>query len=189
MEKFNGLPVYYLEIDGANEESAVTMMSIVNKPAMEKNFLKFSDEKPIYHYNFDKQIATGVALRADYPILREDSEGYYYAKLKPDSIQKFVSSAIKSGNINKVNINHLNNVEGVHMLESFFMSDAHREMYPEFSDIANGSWMVSYKIDNKDVWKDIKDGKLNGFSPEVYAKRTSSEYDRISEIYKLLNEL
>jgi hypothetical protein len=31
-------------------------------------------------------------------------------------------------------------------------------------DVPTGTWMVSYKINNKDTWNQIKNGELNGFS-------------------------
>jgi hypothetical protein len=31
-------------------------------------------------------------------------------------------------------------------------------------DVPKGTWMVSYKINNKETWQKIKNGELNGFS-------------------------
>ena len=69
---------------------------------------------------------------------------------------------------NKVNINHDGVlVEEVILIDSFLIDDVNREtLQPQFQDLPNGTWMVSYRIQNDDIWEKIKDKQLNGFSVE-----------------------
>jgi len=41
--------------------------------------------------------------------------------------------------------------------------------------IKKGSWVISARINNKKVWKDVKTGKLTGFSMAGYAKVETSD--------------
>jgi hypothetical protein len=35
-------------------------------------------------------------------------------------------------------------------------------------NLPKGTWMISMKVDNDEVWQDVKDGKIKGFSIEGY---------------------
>ena len=50
------------------------------------------------------------------------------------------------------------------MLESYII-DKERGICPnEFASASDGSWVVSYKVSNLDVWNKIKSGEVKGFS-------------------------
>lgn len=187
MDVIKNLPVFYLDIDDMCQEDGVTIMSIVDCPAVEKDFLKFSKVTQKYSLNEEKKIITGVAIRADYPIYRNDGKGEYYIKFNADSIEKMVCKFMRELRNNDVNINHSDTAEGIYLIESFILNDKHHISYPEFRDVENGSWMVSYKVDNQEVWKEIKEKKLNGFSIEVNGNL--KKQDKLSEIYDLIKTI
>jgi len=62
-----------------------------------------------------------------------------------------------------------------------------------FEDVNDGSWFGSFKVDNDEVWKLIKDGKVRGFSVEGvfnYRKSGISNPEKMwSQIIELLKEL
>ena len=74
------------------------------------------------------------------------------------------------------------------MFESFLID----EMKPTpkgFDKLPNGSWFVSYKVDNDDVWKQVKDGTFKGFSVEgVFSESRQMDVDKmiIEEVEKAL---
>ena len=56
-------------------------------------------------------------------------------------------------------------VDDVYMIESYITNKERGISPAEFSDIPDGSWIASYKIDNESLWDEIINGdKLNGFS-------------------------
>jgi hypothetical protein len=61
-------------------------------------------------------------------------------------------------------------VDSVYLIESLII-DKQRGICPtEFSDCPDGSWYVSYYVDNKALWDEIKKGEwFNGFSVEISA--------------------
>jgi hypothetical protein len=79
------------------------------------------------------------------------------------------------------------------MFESFIV-DKKRGILPmeQFKDVADGSWFGSFYVENPDVWKQIKDGNLRGFSVEglfSYDEPTTPEEQALKKISALLNEL
>jgi hypothetical protein len=76
----------------------------------------------------------------------------------------------------------------VFMFESFLIDDT-KPTPKGFDKAPNGSWFVSYKVDNDEVWAQVKDGTFNGFSVEgVFSESRQMDVDKmiIEEIEKAL---
>lgn len=172
MDTYKGLPIYQITIDEDMKAQGVKIMSIVDSPAVESDFLKFSAIREKFSLNEEKQIITGCAIRANYPIYRKDDEGNeFYVTFTPQYIEKIVHKFMKEGRTKSVNLMHDSDmsVDDVFLFESYLLTEAHKLSFDAFKDIEPGSWMVSYKVDNSDVWELIKEGKLKGFSVEINA--------------------
>ena len=163
------MKLYDIYIDPTDFETGMDAISLVADPAVEVDFLKFGKDKPM-SLNFadeEKHIITGIALLADTPIYRIAPDGTeYYVRFTKDCIRSLVEKYFKFGLTNSVNIEHKDNqfVDGVTMLESYII-DKERGICPnEFASAPDGSWVVSYKVNNLDVWDKIKTGEVMGFS-------------------------
>lgn len=163
------LPIYNINIDLTDQETGMYTVSLVDLPAVECNFLTFDKESPIaLKFDSDKHIITGVALRADYPIYRNNRLGEHYVVFTKETIRNCVEKFSKLGFNNFVNIDHNENnyVDNITMIESFII-DKERGICPiEFSNIEDGSWIVSYKVNDLNLWDKIKSGEVKGFSIE-----------------------
>ena len=161
--------IYKIKIDPTDQITGMDAISLVECPAVEVDFLKFSKEEPksLQFANEEKRIITGVALLADTPIYRVKPDGEeYYVVFDRDTIEQLVTKYSKYMFNNFVNIEHSNQhfVDGMYMIESY-LKNSERGIVPiEFSEIPDGSWIVSYKVDNIDVWEKIKSGEVKGFS-------------------------
>ena len=162
------MKVFYITID--DSVMGIDAISLVQSPAVEHDFLCFSkDEKPVsLKFDNSKHIITGVVCLADTPIYRYNEKyGEYYVVFTKDTIRKMVEKFAKDGLFTSVNLQHDDErfVDGVYMVESY-ITDKDRGINPvEFSDIPEGSWICSYKIENEALWNEIINGdKLNGFS-------------------------
>lgn len=160
--------VFYINID--DELTGINAISLVESPAVEKDFLCFSKEKETVKLNFDnaKRIISGVVCLADTPIYRY-SEGYgeYYVVFSKETIQKMVEKFAKMDLFKSVNLQHDDTkfVDGIYMFESYIINKERGINPVEFSDIPDGSWIASYKVENDELWDEIINGnKLNGFS-------------------------
>ena len=155
-------------------------ISLVDFPAVEKNFLKFNTDGKPQRVNLktdeEQRIITGIALLADTPIYRrDDGLGEYYMVFEADTIRRLVEKYSKDGLLNVINLQHdadTYSVESCVMVESYFI-DHQRGICPtEFADVPDGSWCVSFRVTDPKLWDAIKashgeEGQLNGFSVEV----------------------
>jgi hypothetical protein len=191
------LPLYMLEIsDDLNDDAEVQFVSLVDRPAIQKNWNAFKNEQKFQIISEDKRIISGCAMLADTPIFRSDATfGDYYVAFSKDTITKIVQKYFKKGYQNNVNLMHdPNQIEtGVTMFESF-ISDKSRGIEPMkgFEDAPDGSWFVSMLVENDEVWGKVKQGMVNGFSIEGifnYAPLVSKEAQVMNEIYKILEEV
>lgn len=161
--------IYKIKIDPTDQVTGLDAISLVEYPAVEVDFLKFSKDENIklQFENEEKRIITGVALLADTPIYRIKPDGEeYYVVFDKDTIEQLITKYAKYMFQNFVNIEHENNhfVDGLYMIESYIKNSERGIAPAEFASIPDGSWIVSYKVDNMDVWEKIKSGEVKGFS-------------------------
>jgi hypothetical protein len=191
------LPIYEISIDLNEAETSVEFNSLVRDPAHEISFQTFSQAKK-YQFNDEEQVITGVAISADTPIYRfdQDSNEEYYVVFTKAAIKDIIHDYARRGNFNNVNIEHnsSNVVDGIYMIHSYQIDNDKGFTAPErFHDANDGSWIVSYKVTDKDVWEKAKEGKFTGFSVEGYFQITATdrtiESEMMAQIFKALNDL
>lgn len=157
----------YKIVINKDDNSGMDAISLVANPAVEREFLKFDKEQPL-KFDADKQIITGVVALADVPIYRfSPSMGEYWVVFDKETIQTMVEKYAKNGLFNSVNLQHDDNnfVDGCYLFESYIINKERGVCPVEFNDIPDGSWIASFKIENQELWNQIKtSGKLNGFS-------------------------
>ena len=166
------LPIYKIKIDMDDETTGLSAVSLVDYPAVERDFLLFDKQEMLFKADDEKQIISGIALLADTPIYRRKQHGEFYVVFEKDTIRQLVEKYSKQGLFYSVNLMHQSDafVDSVYLIESLII-DKQRGICPtEFSDCPDGSWYVSYYVDNKALWVEIKKGEwFNGFSVEISA--------------------
>lgn len=194
------LKTYKCIIDPALEsELEVSFVALVDRPAIEKNFIAFN-EKLKFAVNEDKKIISGPAMLAELPIYRNDEAyGEYFVTFDKETIFSIVQKFFKKGFIQNFNLFHKEDQqpEGITIFESFII-DSERGIVPMkgFEDAKDGSWFISAKVDNDAVWEKIKAGEVKGFSVEgifQYAKMSAqnpvlTDEQKLEKILELLNE-
>ncbi len=190
--------IYKAVIDPSlTSELEVNFIGLVDRPAIERNFQAFNDQpqKAKFILNEEKRIISGPAMIADLPLYRNDKElGEYYVVFDKAAIQCIVEKFSAKGYLKNFNLFHdeQQQVSDVTIFNSF-ISDKELGIPPMvgFEDTADGSWFISAKVNNEDVWKKVKEGKIKGFSvegvftylPAAKAKLTTDEaYKKIEEI-------
>ena len=162
------MKVFYITIND-DSTTGIDAISLVQSPAVEFDFLCFNKEEKPVEMKFDnsKHIITGVVALADTPIYRYNEKlGEYYVIFTKEQIRKMVEKFAKMDLFKSVNLQHDNNqfVDGIYMVESYIV-DAERGISPIEFAVPDGSWIVSYKVENEELWSQIINGdKLNGFS-------------------------
>ena len=160
--------IYYIDIND-EDETGLDAISLVQHPAIEVDFLCFNEDtkKIDFSADEDKHILTAVALRADHPIYRRNGDYEYWVIFTKDVIRKLVTKYAKNNLFNSVNIEHndYSFVKSAYMIESYIVDKARGIVPNEFKDIEDGSWIVSYYIDDESLWDVLKNtDALNGLS-------------------------
>lgn len=160
--------IYYIDIND-EDETGLDAISLVQHPAIEVDFLCFNEDtkKIDFSADEDKHILTAVALRADHPIYRRNGDYEYWVVFTKDVIRKLVTKYAKNNLFNSVNIEHndYSFVKSAYMIESYIVDKARGIVPSEFKDIEDGSWVVSYYIDDESLWDVVKNtDALNGLS-------------------------
>ena len=182
------LPIYKLDINEWDEETGIEFVSLVESPAIQKDFLAFS-ETPIKFaiQDEEKRIVTGAAMIADLPIYRRDDvRGEYYVVFDKESIFKIAKKWARGNKYDAVNTHHRTPImDGVSLFESYIIDRERGVMPPKgFEEVADGSWFVSYLVDNDDVWARVKEGEFKGFSVEGVFDFPEDKDEQILEALK-----
>jgi len=228
------LPVFEMVID-PNETSdvEVSFIALVDKPAIEKNFLAFQDQFVIptegeskddfiarcipvlvkegkdqtqataicyslwdtnkFSQNFqvvneDEQIISGPAMIADTLIYRKDANGEYNVFFSPETIKQIAIKFFKKDYQKNINLFHdpTLSLDGVTIFESFVSNKTRGiQAMKGFEKLPDGSWFISAKVDNPDIWAKIKSGDLKGFSVEgifAYQKKIKTDEEKIFDV-------
>ena len=194
-----------LFIDDKDQDNALDMISFVSAPAIEKDFMHFKEQKEKFEFKSDeeKRIVTGAAMIPNQEIIRMDAEDKpYFVYFTEETIEKAQEVFAKYGKTKSTNFEHKTGMRDVTVVESWIVTDPSNDKSNAlgFSDIPKGSWMVSYKVDNDELWAKVKAGEVKGFSIEgVFSKNIiemskhdsdNSDFsfdDFFSEVYKLLD--
>lgn len=183
------MKVYELIV--TNESEGVSAISLVDRPAIEENFITFSEE---YKYEFKqitKGIVTGPALIPDKKIYRKDKKGVeFYVYFTTETIEKAVELYFKNGNQNTNTEQHKKNIEGVTTFESWIIENPEIDKSKALGfNLPKGTWMISQKIDNPEILEKVKDGTYRGFSIEGYFSDKLDTKDAEEELLTKIIEI
>jgi hypothetical protein len=162
-----------LIIDETEEIFGIQAISLVQEPAIQRGFVALNKDNFLSLAKLDdeKKILIGVALIPDKKIARFNSETQeeYMVYFSKETIEKAQELFMKGLKNNNATIQHENEVDGVSVIETWIKEDKNdKSNLYGFSDIPIGSWFIKMKIDNDDVWKQVKSGDIKGYSIEGY---------------------
>lgn len=209
---YKDLPVYNIVLNDEDESQGLSVVSIVSDPAVceqlycfdkaEKKQLIFADETN------EKKCITSVAILADTPIYRIDEYGNpYYVVFTKQVIRDLVEKYSKDGYQNLVSFEHNGEiVNDFILIESYFV-DKEKGIAPEKFDVSDGSWIVTYKCTNDEVWEKVKNELgTGGYSIEInceiepapadqeildepeHEEDYDADFDWLAELIKMLEE-
>lgn len=169
MDKF---PVYELQIDATLEsELEVSVVSLVDRPAIEKDFIAFDEQKKLLEFSTiddEQRIVVGAAMIPDQKIYRQDPEnGEYYVHFSKETVRNIAEKFYVKGFHMNANIMHDPNQKADDVV--YFMSfirDTTKGLIGMQGEYPEGTWFLGAKINNDEVWNKIKAGEVKGFSVE-----------------------
>ena len=165
------MDIVELFIDEQDEVSGIEAVSIVENPAIEEDFITLKNhEVKFAEVNKEKRILMGAALIPNKPIYRKNEDKEYYIYFSRDTVRKASELFFIRGNYNRSTLEHGMPLNGVFAVESWLVEDPKKDKSAAYGmDMPKGTWMLSMKVLNDDVWNDyVKTGKVKGFSIEGY---------------------
>ena len=194
------MEIIELVIDENEELSGIEAISVVESPAIEEEFiaLKNEDKIRLAEVSKEKRLLIGAALIPDKPIYRKSGDHEFYIYFSKETVAKASQMYLKAGNQGQATMEHTDNkLEGMTVVESWLVEDAVHDKSRKYGlDMPIGTWMVSMKVDNDDIWNNyVKKNKIKGFSIEGYfidrlsERPKDKQTDKLSQEDKLLNEI
>jgi len=161
-----------LFIDEEGELSGIDAISVVELPAIEENFIALKEDIKVELADVDKEkrILMGAALVPNKKIYRKERDDEYYIYFSEDTVRRASELFLMKGNQNKSTLEHEAELSGMSVVESWIVEDDTHDKSRKYGlNMPIGTWMVSMKVNNDEVWEDyVKTGKVKGFSIEGY---------------------
>lgn len=169
-------------IDGLQSE--ITAISLVDYPAVEVDAIALAREKrPIRLESDEKRIMTGVVLRPDFPIYRNDEEtGYEYEIVfSKDAVSQLEQKYMKELRGGNWTTDHKEYADGLYTIESWIKTDMQMDKSIALglpADLPVGTWLASVKIEDDAVWQRVKRNDFGGFSIEAFCRMSEFELNK-----------
>ena len=163
------MDIVELFIDENDEVSGIEAISVVENPAIESDFIALKNQEfKLAEVDSEKRILMGAALIPNKPIYRTNGQQEYYIYFSKSTVRKASELFFIRGNQNNSTLEHQISLQGLTAVESWIVESEQDKSRMYGLDVPIGTWMVSMKVNNDDVWKQVKDGELKGFSIEGY---------------------
>ena len=188
------MKIIELIIDENDEYSGIDAISLVEYPAIEENWVALNENKREYKFKAldeDKKILIGALLVPNKMIYRKDGDEEYYIHFTKDTVKKASELYLMNGNANNATYEHIKEVEGVSLVESWIVEDKEKDKSALYDlNLPVGTWVGAVKVNNEKLWEMAKvEGSIQGFSIEgFFAERATDrpkeqiEEDLSSEI-------
>jgi len=177
-----------LTIDDINFDG-VQIVSLVDYPAIETDFVYMGKSYKFQDIDEEKRIVMGPAMIPNKDIDRYDWFGdKYIITFSENTIKEVNEKFMKELRLKNTNIFHALNINNVTIIESWIIEDNIKDKSSNFGfDLPKGTWFITMKIDNDEVWNLIKSGDLRGFSIEGFF--TDILVQNNSELSNIMNDI
>lgn len=186
-------PTIELFIDDTKEDDGIEAISLVEYPAIEENFVALSKHKVEFKtVDSDKRIIVGLALVPDKLIYRRRGDYEYNIVFSKETVRKASELYLKRLKLNNATLEHNDQMTtGVSVIESWIVEDPEKDKTALYGlNAVEGAWAVTMRIDNEEVWGDVKQGKYLGLSIEgMFSDNVDAEEIEASEVLEELKKL
>lgn len=173
------------------DNSGIEAISLVEFPAIEENFVALSKHKiELKTMDDEKRLVIGLALVPDKKIYRNNGGFEYNITFSKDTVRKAAEKYLKSLKIHNATVEHEMEVDGVYLTESWIVEDKAKDKTALYDlNAPEGAWAVAMRIENENVWNDIKAGKYLGFSIEGIFNENEGWDEQDLSVMKKINQL
>jgi len=187
MEELETVELY---IDESKIEDGIDAISFVKQPAIEENFIALSKHKVEFKsIDDEKRVIVGLALVPDKKIYRRNGDKEFNIIFNKDTVKQASHLYLKRLKVNNTTLEHKTTTEGVSVVESWIVEDAKNDKSNLYGlNAVEGAWVVVMKVDNDEVWKDVKDGTYLGLSIEGIFSDKKEDLTAIDEVLQICDK-
>lgn len=173
------IPIFEISVD--EEGMGMFGLSFVDNPAtqVELHAFKKEEEKKVYLSSHEKREVVAPVLIPNQLIYREADGIPYYMKASAETIKKIADKYMLSGNWSNFTYMHENIddaiesriQEGVYLQRLWIIEDEKKDdacTKYGFENLPKGTLMMKCKVMNRQIWNEIREGKLRGISLEAF---------------------
>ena len=185
------MQIIELIIDETEEVSGIEAISIVSAPAINEGFIALKNEAQVRLAEVDKEkrLLIGAALIPDKTIYRSTGDEEFYIYFSKATVAKASQMYLQAGNQGQATLEHASEkLEGMNIVESWLIEDEVHDKSRKYGlNLPLGTWMITMKVDNDEMWKNL----VSGFSIEGYFidRLKKNEADKYSQDDKLLKQI
>ena len=165
------MKIVELILNEEDENAGIDAVSLVEKPAIESDWVALKKhEVQLKTINEDKRLLMGAALIPNKQIYRrnEKTNEEYYIFFSKDTVRKASQLFLKESNQNNATIEHTKKIDGMSVVESWIKEGKQDKSNLYGFDAEPGTWFITMKVENDEIWNKVKSKEIKGFSIEGY---------------------
>ena len=179
MAKTYNIPIFDISVD--EEGMGLFGLSFVDNPAIqvELHAFKAEEAQKVFFASHEKREVVSPVMIPNQLIIREAMGIPYYMRASEETIRKMYEKYMLSGNWNNFTYMHENMdadiservQEGIYLQRLWIIEDEKNDdacTKYGFTDLPKGTLMMKCKVNNRQIWNEIKEGKLRGISLEAF---------------------
>lgn len=163
----------------------------------EFGYLFEKEERYAFAQDEEKHIVLGPAMIPDQKIYRRDNQGNpYFVFFTSETIKQIADKYMRNKYLDNNDMMHDGEaVPDVFVIESWIKeSNNDKSTDYGFKKLPIGTWFVSMKINNPEIWKMVKNHELNGFSVSGFFEEVADFckeemfLNKVAEILKTIKD-
>lgn len=179
MAKTYNIPIFDISVD--EEGMGLFGLSFVDNPAIqvELHAFKAEEAQKVFFASHEKREVVSPVIIPNQLIIREAMGIPYYMRASEETIRKMYEKYMLSGNWNNFTYMHENMdadiservQDGIYLQRLWIIEDEKNDdacTKYGFTDLPKGTLMMKCKVNNRQIWNEIKEGKLRGISLEAF---------------------
>lgn len=180
------MEVYELIIKD-EQTDGVFAVSLVEKPAIEENFIALSKQQIELKALDEKRIVMGAALIPNKKIYRRDKDKEFEIYFTDETVRRASELVFMRNQHQNATLEHAVKLSGMAIVESWIIEDEQKDKSNIYGfDLPKGTWMITMKVMDDNVWEKVKNGDVKGFSIEGYfaEKYEMSAREKVAELLR-----
>ena len=159
----------------------VGAISLVEFPAIEENFIALNEVK-LASVNKERRMVYGPALIPNKYIMRIDkiTGDEYYIYFEPETVAKCAHLYLKKNLQYNTTLEHEFSVMGCPVVESWVIEGEKDKAYHFGLSAPVGSWVVGINVTDEEIWNEVKEGSVKGFSIEGHFNEMAVEMTAVN---------